>query len=280
MTEEGSFIEVEPKIELTTSTPENHVENGTAITQETVIAQNVEVKPETNHTNGTTPTTPDSTMVNDDRGRGRRKRDFFGTIKRRLGRSKNRSKSMDRAMAIGAEAEPGIESRSISADRGQLNTSSPGTHLGLGRLSVPQDSSRRSSISEGSAISGTSVRTYVNEASTLVLETLENGVRRHFLVPVAVAQRPRWRRKGTKLHIYNDHTFVAKHLSGGQLCTICQRSIPRRPGKQGYECRDCNLRCHKQCHVKAPQLCPNPTVLSIELSKLNSPLADRHIRKL
>lgn len=44
MTEEGSFIEVEPKIELTTSTPENHVENGTAITQETVIAQNVEVK--------------------------------------------------------------------------------------------------------------------------------------------------------------------------------------------------------------------------------------------
>ncbi|XP_026477402.1 putative protein kinase C delta type homolog isoform X2 [Ctenocephalides felis] len=258
MTEEGSFIEVEPKIELTTSTPENHVENGTAITQETVIAQNVEVKPETNHTNGTTPTTPDSTMVNDDRGRGRRKRDFFGTIKRRLGRSKNRSKSMDRAMAIGAEAEPGIESRSISADRGQLNTSSP----------------------EGSAISGTSVRTYVNEASTLVLETLENGVRRHFLVPVAVAQRPRWRRKGTKLHIYNDHTFVAKHLSGGQLCTICQRSIPRRPGKQGYECRDCNLRCHKQCHVKAPQLCPNPTVLSIELSKLNSPLADRHIRKL
>lgn len=37
---------------------------------------------------------------------------------------------------------------------------------------------------------------------------------RHFLVPLAIAQRPRWRRKGTKLHIYNDHTFVAKHLSG------------------------------------------------------------------
>lgn len=37
---------------------------------------------------------------------------------------------------------------------------------------------------------------------------------RHFIVPLAIAQRPRWRRKGTKLHIYNDHTFIAKHLSG------------------------------------------------------------------
>jgi len=36
----------------------------------------------------------------------------------------------------------------------------------------------------------------------------------HFIVPLAIAQRPRWRRKGTKLHIYNDHTFIAKHLSG------------------------------------------------------------------
>lgn len=35
---------------------------------------------------------------------------------------------------------------------------------------------------------------------------------RHYLVPMNIAQKPRWRRKGTKLHIYNDHTFVAKHL--------------------------------------------------------------------
>lgn len=88
---------------------------------------------------------------------------------------------------------------------------------------------------------------------------------RHFLVPLAIAQRPRWRRKGTKLHIYNDHTFIAKHLSGGLMCDICNRSIPRRPGKQGYECRDCMTKCHKQCHVRAPQACPNATVLSIEL---------------
>ncbi|XP_049307000.1 uncharacterized protein LOC105228111 isoform X7 [Bactrocera dorsalis] len=137
---------------------------------------------------------------------------------------------------------------------------------------------------KSSAISGfssASNKTYVHEASTLVLETIENGVKRHFIVPLAIAQRPRWRRKGTKLHIYNDHTFIAKHLSGGGLqCQVCMKSIPRRPGKQGYECRDCNLICHKQCHIRAPQACPNPTVLSMELSKLNSAAADRSIRKL
>ncbi|XP_073814208.1 uncharacterized protein isoform X41 [Musca autumnalis] len=151
-------------------------------------------------------------------------------------------------------------------------------------MSPTLDHSRRSSISESSAISGfssASTKTYVHEASTLVLETIENGIKRHFIVPLNIAQRPRWRRKGTKLHIYNDHTFIAKHLSGGGLqCSICMKSIPRRPGKQGYECRDCQLICHKQCHVRAPQACPNPTVLSMELSKLNSAAADRSIRKL
>ncbi|EDW27937.1 GL20970 [Drosophila persimilis] len=140
--------------------------------------------------------------------------------------------------------------------------------MGIG--SAITDHSRRSSISESSAISGfssASNKTYVHEASTLVLETIENGVKRHFIVPLAIAQRPRWRRKGTKLHIYNDHTFIAKHLSGSGLqCSICMKSIPRRPGKQGYECRDCQLICHKQCHIRAPQACPNPTVLSMELN--------------
>ncbi|XP_023168641.2 uncharacterized protein LOC111597922 isoform X13 [Drosophila hydei] len=137
---------------------------------------------------------------------------------------------------------------------------------------------RGRSKKQSSAISGfssASNKTYVHEASTLVLETVENGVKRHFIVPLAIAQRPRWRRKGTKLHIYNDHTFIAKHLSGGGLqCSICMKSIPRRPGKQGYECRDCQLICHKQCHVRAPQACPNPTVLSMELTKLNLTAAD------
>lgn len=65
-----------------------------------------------------------------ERGRTRKKRDFFGTLKRKLGRSKSRAKSMDRGMIpIDAEHPNGIEAtspmRSISADRGALasNTS-------------------------------------------------------------------------------------------------------------------------------------------------------------
>ncbi|XP_059622274.1 uncharacterized protein LOC132265573 isoform X5 [Phlebotomus argentipes] len=235
-------------------------------------------------------TPPDQQLLlEDDRGRSKKKRDFFGTLKRRLGRSKSRAKSMERDM-IPIDAEnPRGEIRSISADRGVslVNNNSTLSSAGCApqqRLIVPTlDQSRRSSLSESSAISGissASTKTYVHEASTLVLETIENGVKRHFLVPLSIAQRPRWRRKGTKLHIYNDHTFVAKHLSGGLLCDVCNRSIPRRPGKQGYECRDCQTKCHKQCHVRAPQACTNPTVLSMELSKLNSAAADRSIRKL
>ncbi|XP_041565991.1 uncharacterized protein LOC108137053 isoform X16 [Drosophila elegans] len=172
-----------------------------------------------------------------------------------------------------------MEGHDVVDDRGR---SKKRPRMGIGHSIT--DHSRRSSISESSAISGfssASNKTYVHEASTLVLETIENGVKRHFIVPLAIAQRPRWRRKGTKLHIYNDHTFIAKHLSGSGLqCSICMKSIPRRPGKQGYECRDCQLICHKQCHIRAPQACPNPTVLSMELTKLNSAAADRSIRKL
>lgn len=76
------------------------------------------------------------------------------------------------------------------------------------------ETSRRSSLSEASGLSSTSTRTYINEASTLVLETLENGIKKHYLVPLSLAQKSKWRKKGTKLHIFNDHTFIARHLTG------------------------------------------------------------------
>lgn len=83
------------------------------------------------------------------------------------------------------------------------------------RLNLPrEETSRRSSLSEASGLSSASTRTYLNEASTLVLETIENGIKKHYLVPLSLAQKSRWRKKGTKLHIFNDHTFIAKHLSG------------------------------------------------------------------
>lgn len=58
----------------------------------------------------------------DDRGRGRKKRDFFGTLKRRLGRSKSRAKSVDRGMIPIDADNPNGQLRSVSADRGGLNS--------------------------------------------------------------------------------------------------------------------------------------------------------------
>ncbi|OAD60732.1 C2 domain-containing protein 2 [Eufriesea mexicana] len=204
--------------------------------------------------------TPNSSN-SEERGRTRRKRrDFFGTIKKRLSRSKTRSRS------VGPEGDANHEdphSRSISADRAR----DPGS----GR----EEQSRRSSLSEASGISGASTRTYVNEASTLVLETLENGIKKHYLVPLSLAQKSKWRKKGTKLHIFNDHTFIAKHMAGGTVCEVCKRTLARRLGKQGYECRDCQMKCHKHCHVKVDTTCPTSTIQSIELTCIKVPRPER-----
>ncbi|XP_065346782.1 uncharacterized protein LOC135944028 isoform X3 [Cloeon dipterum] len=215
-------------------------------------------------TNGVDPTL-------DERGRTKKKkRDFFGTIKKRLSRSKNRSKSVDPSVRDESLGRDTSLNRSVSADRARDSSIGDPNRGGAGYLSVPKglEGSTRSSLSEASGISGASNRTYVSEASTLVLESIENGVKKHYLVPLSLAQRSKWRKKGIKLHIYNDHTFVAKHLPGGTVCTVCTKSVARRIGKQGYECRDCLMRCHKHCHIKADSTCPNSTIQSIELSLL------------
>lgn len=66
----------------------------------------------------------------------------------------------------------------------------------------------------------------------------------------------KWRKKGTKLHLFNEHQFVACHLSGSPTCHNCGRVFSRRPGKQGYKCRNCHLLSHKECHVKVDHQCP------------------------
>lgn len=73
----------------------------------------------------------------DERGRTRKKRDFFGTIKRKLGRSKSRAKSVDRSagmIEINADnpTTASGELRSVSADRGTLNGSGAGAGVGGG----------------------------------------------------------------------------------------------------------------------------------------------------
>ncbi|KOB75080.1 C2 domain-containing protein, partial [Operophtera brumata] len=83
--------------------------------------------------------------------------------------------------------------RSISAERN--NHASP----------AQSGDESRTSRSEMSGFSTASARTFIHEASTLVLETIEAGIKKHYLVPLTIAQRSKWRRKGVKLHIYNEH---------------------------------------------------------------------------
>ncbi|XP_047037738.1 uncharacterized protein LOC124642962 isoform X6 [Helicoverpa zea] len=210
----------------------------------------------------------------------KRRRDFFGTIKRRLGRSRTRGASLD---LTDSEVENQSRIRSISAERNahEKALSIPNRNVYSAGASPAQSGDEsRTSRSEVSGFSTASARTFIHEASTLVLETIEAGIKKHYLVPLTIAQRSRWRRKGIKLHIYNEHTFIAKHLSGGTVCEVCTKTIARRLGKQGYECRDCTLKCHKHCHVKVATNCPRSTVHNMELTYIASPYTDKNIRML
>lgn len=111
--------------------------------------------------------------------RGRRKTrrgDIFTSIRRRL--SKTRSHSVVTGEPRGdADAEKSstqeeehMYKRSVSADRQSLL--SQGRFLGSGLGSA------RSSVSELSAVSGHSTTTYVHENSTLVIECMENRIRK------------------------------------------------------------------------------------------------------
>ncbi|KAL5239256.1 hypothetical protein ACI65C_006666 [Semiaphis heraclei] len=210
---------------------------------------------------------PDGQQLLSDRGRSRKKkRDFFGAMRTRFNRSKFRSKSIDANQHEKYNDLYGLspgQARSISAD-GTRNSSEPSIDL----LAPPRAGSARSSLSEMSGASGTSTGTYLNEASTLVLETTENNLKKHYLIPFTQANKSKWKRAGIKLHIYNDHTFVAKHLSSRLNCLVCAKYFPRRIGKQGYECRDCLIKCHKECHVKVSVVCTNSKIHNIDLNNL------------
>ncbi|KAB7498510.1 hypothetical protein Anas_07936 [Armadillidium nasatum] len=252
-----------------------------------------------------------SNGLEDDRGRSRsrRKRDFFGSLRRRFSRSKLRSKSVDPTSErvdigdvvtggrrdVSLDRDP-LAGRSVSMERSASRLSSYGRSRAF--LSVPKfirgrsspsggtgvgsgdSESTRSSLSGTSGLSSASAKTYINEASILVVETLENGVIKHYLVPLSLQRKNKWKKKGTKLHIYNEHTFVAKHMSSSISCQVCQKGMGRRLGKQGYECRDCSYKCHKPCHVKTDIICPNSTINSMDLVYVKDDKANNKNSKL
>ncbi|XP_064471074.1 uncharacterized protein LOC135385591 isoform X3 [Ornithodoros turicata] len=188
-----------------------------------------------------------------DRGKAK-KRGLLGTLRKRLSFKKNRSKSAERR-----------------ADNDSLSSRSTDRAKSVPLGSARNGGSTRSSISEGSGISAASSRTFVSDKSLLVIEAKENNVLRHYLIPTSLAHRNKWRKKGAKLHIYNDHVFIAKHIQGGVQCHICGNLIARRLGKQGYVCRGCSLLCHKSCHIKAESICANSSVSKMQLEPVADP---------
>ncbi|KAM7281734.1 C2 domain-containing protein 2 isoform X4, partial [Ixodes scapularis] len=196
-----------------------------------------------------------------------KKRTLLGKIRKRLSFKKNRSKSVE--VRPDAESASRSSSRSVSTDRAKSVPLGRNSHLDV--PGARNNGSTRSSISEGSGISAASSRTFVSDKSLLVVEAKEDGVLRHYLIPPSLAHRSKWRRKGVKLHIYNDHVFVAKHLPGGTACHICARLLTRRLGKQGYVCRGCNLLCHKSCHVKTETVCKNSSVGTMQMEPVEDP---------
>jgi hypothetical protein len=123
-----------------------------------------------------------------ERGREKKKTTIFGTLRKRLSRSKTRdeqnngtsgaSAAMRTTNGYGESHIMQSKSSSLQKDNSNLTLQSPtGT---LNRMGI-SGSSRRSSISEMSGmsrLSSISNKTFVHEASSLVLEVLENGVKR------------------------------------------------------------------------------------------------------
>lgn len=102
------------------------------------------------------------------------------SLRRRLSKTRSHSVVTGDGRGDGEEEKESVSDkddmfkRSVSADRQSL--------LSQGRLTVGSGlGSARSSVSELSAVSGHSTTTYVHENSTLVIECMENRVRKYVL---------------------------------------------------------------------------------------------------
>lgn len=125
-----------------------------------------------------------------ERGRERKKTTIFGTLRKRLSRSKTRNDENGTALASnmmnnnttnGYNSLASPNSLDSNKDNSLKNNSlkSPGSTFSS-KIGI-SGSSRRSSISEMSNLSrmsNISNKTFLHEASSLVLEVIENGVKR------------------------------------------------------------------------------------------------------
>lgn len=120
-----------------------------------------------------------------DRGRDRKKTSIFGTLRKRLSRSRTRDEPAN-GTTNGyhhSDLKTGVDSPTRGDSVPQMKNSALKSPTGtLSRLGL--SGSRRSSVSEMSGMSGLSRmssisnKTFLHEASSLVLEVVENSVKR------------------------------------------------------------------------------------------------------
>ncbi|CAJ0610565.1 unnamed protein product [Cylicocyclus nassatus] len=204
---------------------------------------------------------PRTESVEERRGRDRekkqpaakRERSFFGELRDRLsGRRRSqpqRSKSMD---VNGPEIEEAV-SLPPSRDPSRVRYAGPGE-----RYNETQSVGGKSGESSKS----------LYQHSTLVLELEHEKQLKYFLIPPSMLNEPaaaKLMRRGKKLHIYNEHTFVAVKIRGGVSCNVCQQRIKSSFSKQAYQCRDCKLVCHKSCHYKTDAFCTQSNVSKLQI---------------
>lgn len=122
-----------------------------------------------------------------ERGRERKKTTIFGTLRKRLSRSKTRDETTNGNVTNGHQATTTTSDLHTTGSPHmdtvpQLKSSLKSPTGTLTKLGI--SGSRRSSISEMSGMSGLSRlssisnKTFLHEASSLVLEVIENGVKR------------------------------------------------------------------------------------------------------
>nr|CDJ91496.1 C2 calcium-dependent membrane targeting and Protein kinase C domain containing protein [Haemonchus contortus] len=188
----------------------------------------------------------------------KRERSFFGELRDRIsGRRRSitkRSRSVD---LHGAEIEEAV---SLPPSRDPSRTRYAGSPGGEPRYNETHSVGGKSGESSKS----------LYQHSTLVLELEHDKQLKYFLIPPSMLSEPaasRLMRRGKKLHIYNEHTFVAVKIRGGINCNVCQQRIKSSFAKQAYQCRDCKLVCHKSCHYKTDAFCTQSTVSKLQIAK-------------
>ncbi|KAK0397206.1 hypothetical protein QR680_002032 [Steinernema hermaphroditum] len=183
----------------------------------------------------------------------KRDRSFFGDLKDRLSgrrRSKRRAKSAD----VGNPELEEAVSLPPSRDQSQTRYSTRGT-----------------SYYETSSVGGKSRESTKSlySHSTLILEmNTRNNEKKYYEIPKTIIAEPaavKLMRRGKKLHLHNDHTFVAVKIRGGTVCNICHQRIARSFAKQAYQCRDCRLVCHKSCHYKSVSPCAQSSIAKLNI---------------